>query len=93
MRHPQIAAHWHSHSNHLVYLSVADEPALLSLLNAFERNGLACAEFLEPDLDQALTAVVVEPSSRVRKLCRGLPLALKEYLSLAPIQPFNSTKT
>jgi hypothetical protein len=84
LRHPAVSARWHRHSNHLIYLSVADEAALSQLSARLLAEGLLVAEFYEPDLEKALTAIAVEPSSRLRSHCGGLPLCLKEYLSLAP---------
>jgi hypothetical protein len=84
LRYPQSAAHWHAHSNRLIFLSVADVSALQTLHERLLDAGLCCAAFHEPDIGDALTAIAVEPSPLVRKYCGGLPLCLKEYPCLAP---------
>jgi hypothetical protein len=33
--------------------------------------------FREPDINNEITAIAVEPSEKSRKLCSNLPLALK----------------
>ncbi len=87
MRYPQVAARWHRHSNHLIFLSVADLPALQELLDGLQLAGLSCAAFYEPDIGDKLTAIAVEPSPLVRKFCGGLPLCLKEYPSAPHCSP------
>ncbi len=87
MRYPQVAARWHLHSNYLIFLSVADLPALQDLQDRLCMAGLRCAAFYEPDIGDALTAFAVEPSPIVRKYCGGLPLCLKECNSLISNSP------
>ncbi len=96
MRYPQVAARWHLQSNHLIFLSVADLPALQDLLDRLCLAGLQCAAFYEPDFGDALTAFAVAPSPLVRKYCGGLPLCLKECNSLiynSPNSNFTISKT
>jgi len=35
--------------------------------------------FKEPDIDNQVTAIALEPSDLTRKLCSNIPLALKEF--------------
>jgi hypothetical protein len=96
MRYPQVAAHWHLHSNHLIFLSVPDLPALQGLLDRLQLANLQCAAFYEPDIGDALTAFAVEPSPLLRKYCGGLPLCLRECMAGTPISPkpiLQSSKT
>jgi hypothetical protein len=55
---------------------------LLTLINKFEHNNINLSIFREPDMDNQVTAVALEPTARATKLCSNLPLALKEYSSL-----------
>lgn len=77
--HPEIAKQWNSISNYLVFLSVGSELDLYEYLDKFERKGLKFTAFFEPDIDDQLTAITVEPTEKARKLCSKLPLALKEF--------------
>lgn len=78
-KHPEIAKQWNSISNYLVFLSVASEKDLYKYLDRFTSKGLKFTPFFEPDIDNQLTAVAVEPTEKARKLCSNLPLALKEF--------------
>ena len=77
-QHPEIAKQWNSISNYLVFLSVASEEDLYRYLDKFEKKGLKFTPFFEPDINNELTAVAVEPTEKARRLCSNLPLTLKE---------------
>lgn len=72
-------------SQYLVFLSVADESALIELIDKFNENGLRVSIFREPDIDNQITAIAVEPSVLTRKLTSNLPLMLKELKNTAPV--------
>jgi len=57
-------------------LSVPDEPSLLKLKKKAEIRGLTYSVFQEPDIDNQVTAIALEPGEKSRKLCSNLPLAL-----------------
>jgi hypothetical protein len=63
---------WHSESNTLVLLAVPDELALCWLRDDATDAGVRCVAFHEPDLDNALTALALEPAAR--RLVAHLPL-------------------
>lgn len=65
---------WYERSNYLALLSVPDEAALRRLLTRARERGLSAAPFHEPDRDNEMTALALEPSGR--RLVSGLPLAL-----------------
>jgi len=75
--HPEIAKYWHSNSNYLALLSTRDENSLKDLLNKFQSKGLNFSVFTEPDIDNQITAVAIEPSVETQRICSNLPLALK----------------
>jgi len=75
--HEEIESLWYERSNTLALLCVADEEELRCLLGRANDKGIKTAHFCEPDLNHALTAVALEPSKATKKLCEGLPLALK----------------
>lgn len=78
-QHSSIAREWNINSNYLIFLSVQDEQELKRFIQKFQIYGLNHTVFAEPDLDNQVTAVCVEPSERTMKLCSHLPLALREF--------------
>ena len=77
--HPEIANNWNTYSKYLVFLSVENEEELKQLIQKFINYDLQHVVFIEPDIDNQITAVCVEPSILSRKLTSNLPLALKEF--------------
>ena len=76
-QYPTIAQHWNKNSNYLIFLSVENEQELKRFIQKFQIYDLKHTVFVEPDLDNQITAVCVEPSERTQKLCSHLPLALR----------------
>lgn len=68
---------WHRESNTIVCLSAKGEDHLKEILQKAEGQGIATAHFKEPDRADAITAIVLAPGNRSKKLLQGLPLALK----------------
>ena len=77
-QHPEIAKQWNKESNYLIILSVENEERLFLCLEKFKYYGLKTTEFREPDIENQLTAIAIEPGELTRKLTKKLPLALKE---------------
>lgn len=77
--HPTIASDWHKTSKYLVLLSVKDEAELLSLVNKLDQKGIVYSKFYEPDFNNELTSITIEPSEKSRKATSSLPLLLKGY--------------
>ena len=69
---------WLERSNFLVVVAVADEDELAEILTRAGRADLHRVPVREPDLDNTLTAVVLEPGDTAKHICASLPLALKE---------------
>lgn len=69
---------WHTESNFLVILTVEDEDALHELTAEAFRRGMTFTRFVEPDLNDEMTALALEPSPDAEKLVANLPLALRE---------------
>lgn len=57
-------------------LEVPNEIELEKLLMKANKKGIVSSLFKEPDLSDQLTAVVLEPGLRSKRLCSSLPLAL-----------------
>lgn len=73
--HPDIDRKWFEQSNTLAFLSVPDEWTLRKLADKADDQDLRLSSFREPDLDNAMTALALEPGLVSRRLCRNLPLA------------------
>lgn len=48
------------------------------------RTNIGVSLFHEPDLNEELTAIALEPGDTARKLCSNFPLALKETAKVPP---------
>ena len=77
-QHPNEANEWHSKSNYLVFLTVADEQELIKLTSKAILSGIKHTVFREPDLNNQITAVAFEASDEARKLTSSYPLLGKE---------------
>lgn len=83
---PSIAEVWFRHSNWLIYVAVPDEQGLLDLANAAGGKGLRSIVVREPDLDNAATAVALEPGDAARRLCAQFPRALRAPRNEQPVE-------
>ena len=77
-QYPDTAKEWHKNSNYLCQLSVANENELYELAAKAEQRGIKIAKFFEPDVNNELTAICLEPGEATKKLTSKLPLMLKE---------------
>jgi peptidyl-tRNA hydrolase len=78
VEHPELAKSWHTLSNYLVVVAVRDENELVSLwARAYDKH-LMMSYVREPDYDNQVTALALEPGDIARRLCSQYPLALKE---------------
>lgn len=73
--HPIVSDYWHHKSNNLVVLQVPDESCLLHLAGRAQDEGIEHSVFREPDFDNTVTAVALEPAGR--RLVSNLALALR----------------
>jgi len=60
-------------------LSVKDENELNSLIKKLKKSNLYFSIFTEPDIDNQVTSVCIEPSDKTRRLTSSLPLMLRQY--------------
>ena len=74
--HTKLTKIWIFESNYIVILETSEED-LYKLIEKASRHGIKHAYFCEPDLDNQITAVVLEPGNKSKKLCSNFPLALK----------------
>lgn len=76
---PNEAKHWKQISNSLAGLSTKNEQELQDLIVKLQKRNIKFSVFREPDIQNQITAIAIEPTQEARKLCRYLPLALKHY--------------
>ena len=76
--HPEVAQLWFK-DPYLAQLSVENEHELEILIAKLKKYNIKYSIFREPDIDNQITAIAIEPSDQTRKMVSCLPLMLKEY--------------
>ncbi len=76
--HPEIDKQWFQASNYLCLLSVKNEEELYSLVCRAKDLDVKVSVFREPDIDNQITAIALEPGDRTKELCKNLKLALRD---------------
>lgn len=74
--HPEIDKCWFERSNYLGLLAVKDEYELHRLIEKAMQNNIRFSVFKEPDIEDQVTAIALEPGPLTKKLCSSLKLAL-----------------
>ena len=72
------ASPWHKESQYLVMLSLPDEEALQQLILKCKLAGISYTAFYEPDLNNQLTPICLEPGPITQKLVKRIPLMFKQ---------------
>lgn len=81
--YPSTFEAWERTDNVVVCITVPDCAALEELaakaeeLSETSENGLAISRFREPDIEDQLTCIVLEPIGVFQEICKGLPLACR----------------
>ena len=75
--HEEISKQWLKESNYICILEVNSEQDLIDLLEISKKHNIASSLFKEPDLNNSLTAIALEPGLISKKICSKLPLALR----------------
>jgi hypothetical protein len=75
---PSLIRDWVTTSNFLVVVAVPDEQALVKLAARAVEEGILRYITREPDLNDSITAVALQPGDEARRLCANFPLALKQ---------------
>lgn len=84
--HPEMGNDWYNISKYLVFLSVENKQELLDLVETLDQKGIVMSKFHEPDLDNDLTAIAIEPSPTARRLVSSLPLMLKNAIEIEKVK-------
>lgn len=74
---PELTKEWYVSSNYLVSLSCKGEKELYELAYRARDGGLSVSMFHEPDIDNQLTAIAIQPSDLTQYLVRRIPLLFK----------------
>lgn len=77
--HPSIDKEWYQVSNYLGLLSVSDEQSINSLITKLQVKGIKYSVFREPDINNQVTAIAVEPCEEARKVLGSIGNALREF--------------
>jgi hypothetical protein len=77
MEHPDCHREWFEKSNYIGFLSVKNEEELINLIERAINFEIKFSIFREPDIDNQITAITLEPGIKSKKLCSNLKLALK----------------
>lgn len=67
-----IFDHWYNDSNYICILAVENEAELIDLIE--KAKDITFSLFREPDLDNEITAIALEPGKVSKKLCQKLSL-------------------
>jgi peptidyl-tRNA hydrolase len=76
--HPEYAKNWFHNSNYLIFLSVSTEEELKTLIDSAKSKNIIVSVFREPDINDEITAIALQPCDDSAKLTSGLPLMGKE---------------
>ena len=80
---PYEFKNWRENSNYKICLASKDEESLIKTYNKLLENGAKVIAFREPDLGNEMTAITLLGELNIRKYTTYLPLAGKEYGSVA----------
>lgn len=83
---------WYDFSQAITLLAVPNEDHLKFLISKLAQRGIRYSIFNEPDIDNQVTAIAIEPSEAAFKLCSSIPLALRQYNAPALINKHTLNK-
>lgn len=77
LMYPELTTDWVNESNYIVILEADNEQSLRHLARqAITNYGLKTVMFEEPDMNNSLTAICIEPGNKTKKICSNLKLAM-----------------
>lgn len=82
MTYPQQSKQWYTESNYIIQLTCKNEDELKCYIDRAHKKQIKCVIFREPDLNNEITAICLEPSLNALKLIGSLPLMLKNEENL-----------
>ena len=72
--HPDSESQWFKKSNYLVLLTIANEKSLSELILKASNKKIKYSIFREPDLNNEITSIALEPGQKSKRLCSNLKL-------------------
>jgi peptidyl-tRNA hydrolase len=72
--HPELAKNWFHNSNYLIFLSVKNEEELQTLIDRAMSKNIIVSIFREPDINNEITAIALEPCDDSKRLTSTLKL-------------------
>jgi hypothetical protein len=79
MEYPILYKEWFTFSKAITLLAVKNEDELKFLIKQLTEKNIPLSIFIEPDINNQVTAITIAPSLEAKKICSSIPLALKEY--------------
>ena len=76
LEHLETSKDWFEISNYICILAAKSENHLLELYNKAQKKCVRVSVFREPDINNEVTCIVLEPSLVSKKICSNLRLAL-----------------
>lgn len=73
----EIENDWYNNSNYICILSANDESHLNDIIEKCMLNKVKFSIFKEPDYNDSITSIAIEPGLKSKKITSSLPLALK----------------
>jgi len=74
-------------------LAVKNEQELNTLISKLEKSKIKFSVFREPDIDNQITSICIEPSDKTRRLTSSLPKMLRDISTENQIDKNNYVKT
>lgn len=75
--YPEIAKDWHVKSNSICLLEVNDLDELNKVIDKLKSKNIKYSLFKEPDFNNELTSIAIEPGSKSKKFCFNFKLGLR----------------
>ena len=75
IEHFEITKNWINISNYITILEINDEYNLNIFLSKIKERNIIYSVFREPNMNNEITAIALEPGEKSKKLCRSLKLA------------------
>lgn len=76
--HNEATKNWMSQSNYIAVLNCKNEESLYDLIDSAKKENIKFSIFREPDINNEITAIAIEPGQKSKELTGKLKLALRD---------------